>query len=337
MSPPLVSVLLPCFNAEAFVATAMESVRAQTYTSIEVIAVDDGSSDDTVRILKGYREQGAKIVLQEGKGASAARNRALAEAQGQFVLFLDSDDLIGSRHIERLIARMDGSDDCIAMGEWDRIVSTPDDAAFPHRETYRDWTGTDFLIEDWSAGRPMTQCGTFLIPRARIEKLGGWDERLTLNDDFEFFARLLAGDCRLRFAPRARLYYRSSVAGSLSGRKSRAAVESACLSLLLGTKHLLAAEDSPRSQLAAANMLKTFDYTIYPAYPALRRKVCQRVKELGGSTLAPDGPPGFHKLHRFVGWKGARLVENLVQCLRARDSRSSRTQAVTPTQELRAR
>ena len=96
-------------------------------------------------------------------------------------------------------------------------------------------------------------------------------------------------------------------------------------------------EDSPRSQLAAANMLKTFDYTIYPAYPALRRKVCQRVKELGGSTLAPDGPPGFHKLRRFVGWKGARLVENLVQCLRARDSRSSRTQAVTPTQELRAR
>jgi hypothetical protein len=153
----------------------------------------------------------------------------------------------------------------------------------------------------------------FLIPRLLIEKHGGWDERLSLIDDFEFFARILSRSSGLRFAPNASLFYRSGLPGSLSGRKSRGAVESAHLSLLLGTQHLLDAEDSPRTRKTCANLLRDFEYTYYPHHSDLRASMRARVEQLGGWDLEPDGPPGFHKLRRFVGWKLARRVQRLAE------------------------
>ena len=120
----------------------------------------------------------------------------------------------------------------------------------------------------------------------------------------------------MRFAPGARLYYRSGLRDSLSGQKSRTAVESAFLSLMLGTQHLLDAEDSPRTRRACANVLQNFDYTYYPAHADLRARVRARVAELGGADLAPHGPPGFQKLRRFVGWRAARRVQHLAEKLR---------------------
>ena len=167
----------------------------------------------------------------------------------------------------------------------------------------------------------MMQCAMFLIPRAILQKTGGWDERVSLINDFEFFARVLCAAQELVFAPGARLYYRS-VPGSLSAQVSPEAAASAALSLALGTDHLLAAEHSPRTRRAAANMLQTFDYTFYPAYADLRRDLAARIAELGGSDLAPDGPPGFHKLRRWTGWRAARRVQRIAE--RFRLNRSAR-------------
>jgi len=102
------------------------------------------------------------------------------------------------------------------------------------------------------------------------------------------------------------------VSGSLSGRKSRQAVESAFLSLMLGTGHLLEAKDNSFTRQACAAVLQDFEYQHFPAHADLRVKIRQRVAELGGATLEPDGPPGFQKLKRIVGWRGARLVQRLL-------------------------
>src|SRR5690606_38229254 len=118
-----------------------------------------------------------------------------------------------------------------------------------------------------------------------------WDERLSLINDFEFFARVLVCATEILYSPGARLYYRSGLPQSLSGRKTRPAVESAFLSISLGTRHLLEAEDSPRTRRACANILQDFDYTYYPNHPDLRGGARARAAELGGSDLSPDGPP----------------------------------------------
>jgi GT2 family glycosyltransferase len=313
---PTVSVLIPCHNAAPYVVAALDSVLGQTWRRLEVIVIDDGSTDGSAAILAGYARRGVRVIHQQNTGASAARNRALEASTGEFILFLDADDLVNSEHIASLHAAIADAPRCIAMSQWDRFTVSPDEACFPHRPTYLDVPGAAWLAQDWAEAACMTQCGMFLMPRAVLADVGGWDERLTLIDDFEFYARVIAASAGIRYAPGARLYYRSGLGGSLSGTRSRKAVESALLSLMLGTRHLLASEDSPRTRRACANVLQDFDYAYYPAHADLREKVRARIADLGGSDLAPDGPPGFQRLRRLVGWRAARRVQHLAERLR---------------------
>src|SRR5215218_2770225 len=90
----LVSVVIPCYNQAHFLDEAIESVLSQSYTNFEVIVVDDGSEDETARVASGYALEDPRVCLirQQNRGLAGARNRGLAEARGEYVVFLDSDD-----------------------------------------------------------------------------------------------------------------------------------------------------------------------------------------------------------------------------------------------------
>ena len=313
MTAPLVSVLVPCYNAEAYVAAALESVLAQTYAPIEVIVVDDGSTDGSAAVLEGFRARGVTVIRQDNRGQCAAANRALAEASGRYIKFFDADDWLDSEMVARQLAAMNGRDGRIVFGEWARFFGQPEGAKFAPLPAYRNARPVDWLASEWASGQPMMQCAMFLIPRAILDRTGGWDERLSLINDFEFFARVLTAAEEMVFAQGARLHYRSGVAGSLSGQVTRKAAESACLSLLVGTGHLLAADDSPRTRTACAAILQGFEYEHYPTHADLRRRVRKRVAELGGARGDPSGPPAFHALRRWIGWKAARRVQHLAE------------------------
>lgn len=313
---PAVSVLMACYNSEPFVGAALDSVCAQTFPDFELIVVDDGSTDNSAAIVQRYVGSRVRIVRQTNQGAAIARNVALRNSVGDFVLFLDSDDIISPKHLEALVSRAMACPGCIALSRWDRFRLDPTEATFPPRPTEQDLPGPDWLELDWRDARPMTQSGMALLPRSLLERYGGWDERLTLHDDFEFFARMITRSNGMKFAPDARLYYRSAVAGSLSSRKSRADVESAYLSFDLGTRHLLAAKDTASTRRICANLLQDFDYTYFPNYRDLRAKARTRVAELGGSDLAPDGPPGFQRLSPWIGWRAARMAQHAAEKLK---------------------
>src|SRR5438128_8633466 len=109
--PRLVSILIPVYNAESFVADAIQSALDQTWPAKEIIAVDDGSTDRSAEVLKSFAPR-IKVIEQENRGASAARNRALREAQGEFIQYLDADDLLAPNKIKiqmnRLLAESPG-------------------------------------------------------------------------------------------------------------------------------------------------------------------------------------------------------------------------------------
>ena len=101
VSNPLISVLMPAFNVEDYVGPAIESILNQTYTNFELIVLDDGSSDGTVKIISTYSDPRLKkVFLPENKGLVSARNTLVGMAQGKYIAFLDSDDLSDPRRLE---------------------------------------------------------------------------------------------------------------------------------------------------------------------------------------------------------------------------------------------
>lgn len=309
---PTVSICIPCFNAAGYVAQTLECLLAQTWQHREVIVVDDGSSDGSVDVLKSFAQRGVRYVQQANSGSCAARNRALALSTGQFVKFIDADDLLSPDHIERQLQQLNGTTAAVASAEWGRFYS--DDLSsfrLNAQSVWRDMPSVEWLVEAFRDAQPMMNPGLWLIPRALLDRSGGWDESLSLIDDFEFFARVLCHAEEVRFTPGALLYYRSGISGSLSSRKTRAAVESAFHSILKGTGHLLARRSDAEARLSCANVMQSFLYTIYPDHLDLRIAMEECVAELGGSDLPPPGGPWFQRTSRVIGWKGARRLQRL--------------------------
>jgi glycosyltransferase involved in cell wall biosynthesis len=307
--PPLVSILIPCFNAGTWLATALDSVLAQTYPRIETIVVNDGSTDDSLAIARRYESRGVRVVSQSNAGQCAASNHGLRLASGDYVKFFDADDYLSPAMVALQVAALAERPGCLAYSEWARFHSDPDEAVFTPRKGWHDAAPVDWLVETWADTEPMMQCAQFLIPRALLARLGGWDERLGLNNDFEFFARLIVGSAGLVFTPGARLHYRSGLTGSLSHSRSARAWDSAFLSLTLGIGHLLRAEDSPRTRRVAADTLQALVHTMYPSRPDLVACLEARIAELGGSALPPQGGRAFHISRRVFGWRAARWLQ----------------------------
>lgn len=102
------SIIIPAYNAEAYLPQCLDSILAQEHKDCEVIVVDDGSTDGTAALLECYPD--VKVVHQENHGMSTARNRGLDEARGEYILFVDSDDLLTAGALETLVAELSGED-----------------------------------------------------------------------------------------------------------------------------------------------------------------------------------------------------------------------------------
>jgi len=149
----------------------------------------------------------------------------------------------------------------------------------------------------------------WLCRRDSIERNGAWREELSLDNEAEYFTRLVLGTKRVLFCPGARVFYRSGLPGSISRRKSDAALRSNYVVLDLCERHMLAAEDSPRVRRALSMRWQRFAHMSYPYAPALSNDAAARARKLDGEVLPIEGGPTFHVIRRVVGWKLARRMQ----------------------------
>lgn len=307
MPPPLVSIVIPCYNAAPWLPAALGSALAQTHRPLEIIAVDDGSTDDTPAILADYAARHPatlRVLTQPNRGQCAAANAGLAVSKGHYIKFFDADDLLSPDAVAVQLAALAGKPRHLAYCAWGRFHANPAETHFtPHPGWHDSDSPLDWLCETWADTEPMYQCALWLIPRSLLDQAGGWDERLSLINDFEFFTRLVLSSEGIVHTPAAKLYYRSGLPGSLSAQKSRRAWESAILSTRLGTGHVLARENSRRTRRLSANMLQKLVYTLYPAHRDFARELLCEINRLGGSRLPPDGGPALKLLARLAGWR----------------------------------
>jgi glycosyltransferase involved in cell wall biosynthesis len=312
---PLISVLMPAYNAEKYIEEAIESVFAQTYTNFELIIVNDGSSDATAKILEQYSDR-ATIITQENKGQCAACNRAFKESSGDFIKFFDADDILSPDMLEKQAAVLQRNNECVALSAWARFYNdAPDTAVLQDLACFRDSEPLEWLIASFENGLNMMQCALWLIPRSVLLRAGLWDERLSLINDFDFIIRVLLASRGVRFVEGPCMYYRSGLDQSLSGSYSRQACESAFLSTELGVSTIITAENSARTRRIAALCFQSWAYVFYPAYPDLTEAAEQKVEAYGGSDYQLAGGSVFRCLSKLLGWKCAKRIRHLVHAL----------------------
>lgn len=312
MNDPLVSIIIPCFNAEPWLGQTLDSALSQTWGRIEIIVIDDGSSDGSLALARSYEVKGVRVFSQRRGCAAAARNRGLLEARGEYIQYLDADDLLHPDKIRLQLERLraDGKPFRLASGEWGRFSQTPSEARFEDAASvYRDMDGVEFLQICYET-LSMMQPGGWLASRELLDKAGPWDERLTLNDDGEYFSRVMLRSSGILFCPGARVYYRTANAGSLSKRKDPRALQSLFLSMELTLGELLAADLAPRTVAAVAYAWKWLAFELYPGAPHLANVCLLKCRELGGSSR--DVPAGavYHVLRRLLGWKLAKRLRD---------------------------
>lgn len=310
MSTPLVSILVPCYNAAPWLRATLDSALAQTHPRTEIIVVDDGSRDDSVAIAGTYAPRGVRVATQPNRGAAAARNHALRLATGDWIQFLDADDLLAPDKLARQLARAaTAPTGAVFTARWARFVHDPA-AASVHlaNPLFADLAPRDYLLR-YASHDCMMHPAAWLLPRAVATAAGPWDERLSLNDDGEYFARVVAAAAAVIHCADARSYYRSALPSSLSGQRSRRHLESAHLAATLTAEHLLRFGDDPAMRAAAADLLQRFAYDYYPAASDLVADAERRARSLGGARFAPLGGRTFRFACRLVGWKRARRLQ----------------------------
>jgi glycosyltransferase involved in cell wall biosynthesis len=315
MTPPLVSIIIPCYNAAPWLAATLESALAQTWPATEIIVINDGSRDDSLTVAGNFAARGVRVIDQPNRGASAARNHGLREARGEFIQFLDADDLISpdkiAAQMELLRTRPAGT---LASCAWGRFQADPATAQFVDEAVFRDFAPVDFLVLAGDTGA-MMHPSCWLVPRAVADRAGPWDEALSLNDDGEYFCRVLLASAGIAHSPAGCSYYRSGLAGSLSQQRGERARRSQFRSLELIITRLLATEDSPRTRRAAANYFQRFIHDFFPAPTDLMRVAAAQVAALGGSTLpAPPMGPRTRLLATVLGWKNVWRLKRLFGC-----------------------
>ena len=203
-----ISVVIPAFDAERTVGAAISSALWQTYSDLEVVVVDDGSRDATGAIAASF-PQPVRVVRQENAGVAAARNRGIAEAQGELIAFCDADDVLLPRHLEALVATFEASEGGLATSNCYWLFPggihpsrTRYKGGFPRPDRQR------LAILEQNFVSTMS-----LFPKTLAEEIGPFDEELAVAEDWDFWLRAIYARHRVALQPRPLALYRWGSSG----------------------------------------------------------------------------------------------------------------------------
>jgi len=218
-----ISVVTPCYNAERFVGQTIQSVLDQTYQDFEIIVVDDGSTDGSPRIIEGFGDPRIRLIFQANGGPAKARNTGVRAATGEFLAFLDADDLALPHRFTSQLAVLEIDPQLSVVGSgyvW--IDENGVELPWPHHS----WQHAPDLndLASWLVDCPFVPSAT-MLRRQAWEDVGGFDEELIGPEDWNFWMRLVVTGHRMTWQQEVVCLYRRS-ASSLSENAGRMSVNS---------------------------------------------------------------------------------------------------------------
>ncbi len=317
---PLVSILIPAFNSEKWIRDCVESALAQTWPRREIIIVDDESRDATLEIARSYSSPTVTVVTQQNRGASAARNRALSLAQGDYIQWLDADDLLAPDKIARQLegAELGCSSRVLLSGAWGQFYHCPKRSRFIPTSLWEDLEPTEWLFRKVDQDLWMA-IESWLVSRRLTEMAGPWNESLYRDNDGEYFCRVLSRSSGFRFIPEARCFCRIGTFGSISHGLALTdqKMNSMAASILSYVHRLRAMEESPRTRAACLKLLQCQAIYFYPERPDLLRQLQDIATNLGGRLERPTLRAKYRWLQKALGWSIARKAQQVLPAFRS--------------------
>lgn len=315
MTPNRVSILIPAYNAQEWIADTIRSAIAQTWEQKEIIIVDDGSLDQTYAIARQFEAQGVIVVSQENQGASSARNYAFSLSNGDYIQWLDADDLLAPDKIARQmqLVKQGLSTRILLSSAWGLFKFRQHRAKFIPTSLWGDLTPVDWMIRKMGQNHYM-QTANWLVSRDLTEAAGPWDPRLLTDDDGEYFSRLLLGSNGVRFVSDAKVYYRSFGFNSLSDvGKSSQKLEALWLSMRLQIGYLRSLEQSERVDVACLQYLRTWLPHFYSDRLDIVTEAEEMAKTFGMALGMPSLSWKYSWIARSFGFSFAKCTQRLLR------------------------
>ena len=325
MNDPLVSIIIPCYNAEQWIAECIQSALDQTWPNKEVIVIDDGSTDASLAIAQRFASDLVKVITQVNSGAAAARNRGLREAQGDYIQYLDADDLVSPDKIKTQVQLLQCNPPnmlCLSRTAYfyDRhLEGAVIEDSSPHLIDCDDPVNWLITLLGGGGQGGMVTVGAWLTPRKLADKAGNWNESLSVDDDGEYFTRVLLESTGVRYSDSGLYYYRKYKNGfSLSKFKSALCYKSALMALDIKKQNILSRIDNERARRALTRCFMDYAVNAYPDYPEITQLALKRIYELGGTEYVPSlGGTTLHFIRDILGWRTARWASYIYRnCLR---------------------
>lgn len=303
---PLVSIIIPCYNTERWVSEAVESCLQQTYTSLEIIVINDGSTDDSLEQLRKF---GNKIILLDGpnRGAAQARNHALERATGDYIQFLDADDYLLPDKLERQMARLMESNADVVYGDW-RHLTHHEDGNSEFDPIHLSGDANDLLeanLKGW-----WVPPFTLLYRREIVMRSGGWDDTTVPADDRDFFLSILFAGATVEYVSGCTGIYRRYGRVTLSTSSTEKWVRGHIRTLEKVEQRLTAKAEIDQYRSALAHSYYIIAHGAYDINRALHKSLLQKVSTLD-KTFAPPKPAFYRWIRQILGLEFAEEVAGL--------------------------
>jgi glycosyltransferase involved in cell wall biosynthesis len=298
---PIVSVIIPCYNSARWLPDTLASVAAQRGVDLDIIIVDDGSTDDSFQVAARVCPH-ARIIRTENRGASAARNLGTSYVQGEFVQYLDADDLLAPGKLAQQVAALEQSGADVAYGDWQRLVEHRPGEFIEGEMVRPALQGDPRIALLWFWCPP----AAYLFRREIVNRVGSWNPRLPVIQDARFALDCALAGAKFTHTSGLMAFYRTHLQGSLS-KRNRAAFLQDCL---LNTREVRALweQEGPLTAEQKSSIAGAFHHVACAAYgihPAIFEQACAGVSEMADRMIPGHTRTISKWIYRLLGYRRA--------------------------------
>jgi glycosyltransferase involved in cell wall biosynthesis len=328
---PTVSVIIPAYNAEKFIGDSIRSVLNQTWFNLEVIIVNDGSTDHTADAVQQFlSDKRVRLINQPNAGCSAAKNTGLAAATGDYIQYLDADDILSADKIHEQVTALMRRPFDIAVCRtvvFDTELNDSGNREIDTEFLFTTSNSFEFMLNLYGVnGRQgMIQPNAFLISKKLADAIGKWDVSISPcpDEDGEYFCRAMLKANHIWFTEKGINYYRKQAsADSLSKKVSLVHARGGLLSLQIKANHLLLRENSTRVKQLVAKHYAEFIYQYSSQYTALCNEAEREVYKLGLNRIPSVGGRYFKTIASIIGFQNTLSAKRMLKELPLRNSLS---------------